>query len=380
MPGKALTTAEFIKRAKKVHGDKYDYSNTTYTGAKNNVEIKCNTHNSIFIQIAGNHIQGRGCSDCTKGKNYEVWDNKTFIQKAKSVHGDKYDYSRVEYINSYTHVEIICPIHGSFNQIAGGHYQGHGCLKCGNENRKLSLKEFIQKAESVHGEGKYDYSQVIYINNSTHIEIGCPRHGIFFEQTPGHHLDGNGCEKCARDNSRLTMDEFIQRAQSVHGDKYDYSKVAYLDHMTKVEILCQKHGSYWQTPNHHLCLGNGCHKCNESKGEKMVSAVLDKLRIPYEKQKKFPTCRNINCLPFDFYLESYNLCIEYDGQQHFEPVKHFGGEERFKTQQEIDTIKNEWCENNNVNLLRIDYRIKDIEPLITQMLAGISGNSSNSTQ
>ena len=143
---------------------------------------------------------------------------KEFIEKAKEVHGDKYDYSKVEYIDANTKVCIVCPIHGEFWQKPSNHLQGKGCLVCAQRRNTITKEEFIKKAREVHGD-KYDYSKVEYITSTTKVCIICPKHGEFW-QTPCSHLQGCGCNKCRS----LATEEFIEKARKVYGDKYDYSK------------------------------------------------------------------------------------------------------------------------------------------------------------
>ncbi len=185
-----------------------------------------------------------------------------FIRRAKEVHGDKYDYSKVKYVNATTKVCIICPEHGEFWQKAGSHLNGHGCRKCSNVSLSLSRRDskdaFIEKAKSVHGD-KYDYSKVEYVNSNTKVCIICPEHGEFC-MAPNAHLGGQGCPKCSCSNRNLAFDEFVSKAKSVHGDKYDYSKVKYVNATTKVCIVCPEHGEFWQKPCEHL-KGRGCRKC-----------------------------------------------------------------------------------------------------------------------
>ena len=166
--------------------------------------------------------------------------NSEFIAKARKIHNEKYDYSKVEYINNRTKVCIICPIHGEFWQTPNAHLNGQDCPKCKGKI-KLTLEKFIEKAKKVHGD-KYDYSKVEYINNHTKVCIICPIHGEFW-QTPQHHLKGVGCPKCYG-NFRKTTEQFIEEARKVHGDKYDYSKVEYVNATTKVRIICPKHGEF----------------------------------------------------------------------------------------------------------------------------------------
>lgn len=137
--------------------------------------------------------------------------------------------------------------------------------------KKLTTQEFIEKARSLHG-NKYDYSKVDYINNHTKVCIICPIHGEFL-QTPNAHLMGQGCIKCSymkcRNDRKLTLQEFISRARHIHGDKYDYSKVEYINTMTKVCIICPKHGEFWMKPNGHLN-GQGCQKCYDERRRSLV--------------------------------------------------------------------------------------------------------------
>jgi hypothetical protein len=256
---KKKTKEEFIAKAKLVHGDKYDYSKVEYVGALTKVCIICPKHGE-FCQEANSHLRGQGCPKCKYEKQTCTTDE--FIAKAKKIHGDKYDYSKVEYVNDRTKVCIICPKHGEFWQTPNSHLNGYGCSKCAYEvkgkRRSFSKEEFIKKTRKVHGD-KYDYSKVNYVNNYTKVCIICPEHGEFW-QTPSAHLRGQGCPKCKSKKQTCTTDEFIAKAKKIHGDKYDYSKVEYVNRKTKVCIICPKHGEFWQTPNHHLS-GCGCPKC-----------------------------------------------------------------------------------------------------------------------
>ena len=186
-----------------------------------------------------------------------------FITLAKNVHGDKYDYSKVEYVSSDKKVCIICPKHGEFWQVPNSHLQGRGCPVCGAETRRESRTkttyDFITKAREIHGD-KYDYSKVEYKGANVDVCIICPEHGEFW-QRPTNHLTGKGCPKCAG-RTTLTREDFIAKAREVHGsNKYDYSKVEYVNAKTKVCIICPEHGEFWQLPDHHL-KGAECPKCH----------------------------------------------------------------------------------------------------------------------
>ena len=192
-------------------------------------------------------------------------DKKTkFIEKAKNRHGDKYDYSKVEYINSTTKVCIICKEHGEFWQTPQGHVRGQGCPKCANIKRGDTFRSdgdtFIKRATVLH-DGKYIYDKDSYINAMTKVPILCLKHGTFW-MTPMNHLLGQGCPKC---NGRgLNTEEVIELFKEKHGNSYDYSKVVFTKMHEKVCIICKEHGEFWQTPSKHL-LGQGCPKCGIEK-------------------------------------------------------------------------------------------------------------------
>lgn len=210
---------------------------------------------------------------------------KDVIVRFKEIHGDKYDYSEVEYKKMSEKVEIICPIHGSFFQTPHAHLKGQGCPLCALEKRSRmrmdDVESFIRKARKIHGD-KYDYSKVEYIDSKTKVCIICPIHGEFW-QTPNNHLTGKGCSKCydevRGDSQRLSIKEFIKKARKIHGNKYDYSKVIYVNNRTKVCIICPIHGEFWQTPDAHL-RGEKCPVCS-----KEVSAEKRKITTGYFIQK-----------------------------------------------------------------------------------------------
>ena len=344
-----LTTEIFIKKSREKHGDKYVYSKVDYVNGRTKVCIICPEHGE-FWQVSSYHTQGNGCPKC--GGSY-VPTKEEWIAFARKVHGNKYDYSNVNYVNNRTKVCIICPKHGEFEQIPSNHTKGIGCPKCkGDKNRErcASTKEgFIKKAHEFHKD-KYDYSNVNYVNNRTKVCIICPKHGEFW-QTPSSHLRGNGCSKCTC-NYVPTTEEWIASTRKVHGDKYDYSKVEYINANTKVCIICPEHGEFWQTPTNHL-EGKGCPKCNLSHLERSVMNYLDDVEITYDYQKHF---KWLGRQSLDFYLPDYKVGIECQGEQHFFPVDFAGkGVEwackEFNKLISRDKRKKELCEKHGIKLL-----------------------------
>ena len=277
--------------------------------------------------------------------------NEEFIKVANNIHNNKYDYSLVNYINNYTKVKIICPLHGIFEQEPRSHYE-RGCKQCSNL-KKSSFSNFISISNQIHN-FKYDYSLIDYKNHRTKIKIICPIHGVF-EQFAGNHIRfGHGCPKCYFDTTRHTKEIFISNSKKIHGEKFDYSLVEYKNAHTKVKIICKIHGVFNQTPTNHL-KGQGCPICQESKGEIEISKILSDMNISFINQYKFISCTNKRQLPFDFYLPHLNICIEYDGEQHFREIKKYGGKKGLETRQKNDEIKTTFCKENNIKLIRIKY-------------------------
>lgn len=195
----------FVNESHKIHGNRYDYSLTEYTGALNKVRIICPTH-GVFEQIANNHLHGQGCPKCHKVKSQKNLDD--FITEAKNIHGDKYDYSKVEYRGAHTRVCIICPEHGEFWQTPANHLSGKGCRKCyGRYN--MSTADFINESYKIHGD-KYDYSKVLYSDTTSKVCIICPEHGEFW-QTPAKHLMGHGCPICKQSHLESEIRNLLLR-------------------------------------------------------------------------------------------------------------------------------------------------------------------------
>lgn len=184
-----------------------------------------------------------------------------FISDARRVHGDKYDYSLVEYKGNKEKVWIICNNLHCFSQTPCDHLRGRGCPHCSGI-AKSNTASFINSARMTHC-GVYDYSKVEYVNNSTKVKIICDKHGLFL-QTPNSHLNGRGCPSCKlekiAETNRSTNEEFIKNSLAKHGEVYIYDKVSYKGNKTKVTIGCRIHGDFSQTPNNHAN-GQGCPKC-----------------------------------------------------------------------------------------------------------------------
>ena len=373
-------TSEFIDKSIKIHGSKFDYSKVEYNGSHSKVCIICLEHGE-FYQSPTNHLSGNGCPKCAwqyKRGKYRLTSLETFLTQAKEIHGEKYDYSKVEWKNTYTSITIICPIHGAFTQVPQNHIRLKcGCRRCGRIgiNQKYNTEYFIKHAKLKHGD-RYDYFNVQCYNANDKVEIICPVHGKF-KQNANQHLKGHGCPKCnfyqmAKDRA-MGKELFINKAKELFGEKYDYSKVEYINGQKNVCLICPLHGEFEVTPNNHLSKKSGCPICNESKLERDLVSILDSQNVKYERLKRF---KWLGRQSLDLYLLEYNIAIECQGIQHFKPVDFAGkgkewANQSFEENKKRDEIKLKKCLANNIKVIYVidneeylenKYHFNNVEP------------------
>ena len=205
---KKLTTEEFVKKAKKIHGNKYDYHLIDYKNVHTKIKIICPEHGEYMVTPANHIFRKAGCSECN---NFYKSNKKDFIKKSNKIYNNFFNYDLVKYKDYQTKVKIICPVHGTFEQSPKQHFKNIGCLKCKNEiNMSNSLDNFKKKASEIHND-EYDYSKSIYKSSNSKIIISCRKHG-FFEQRVDHHLSGSKCPKCKSIISKpeIEVQDFIK--------------------------------------------------------------------------------------------------------------------------------------------------------------------------
>lgn len=284
-----------------------------------------------------------------------------------SVHGDRYDYRFVQYVNSKTNVKIICKIHGEFEQTPNSHLGGKNCPQCAKAiTKKLDQDSVIKRFKEIHGD-KYDYSFVEYKGMNEPIDVYCPRHEHHFFPRPANHINNRtGCDKCALErvanNSSMGKEEFIKKATTIHGDKYDYSNVEYVNAFTKVDILCKKHNTiFQQIPNSHLN-GRGCPECGVeySNGfSKCEKELLKGINIPCKENDR----TLIPPLEIDMYFPDKKLGIEVDG------VYWHGEQCKGETAKAYHLMKSKQCLEKGVLLMHFyDVEIDSKKELILSMI------------
>lgn len=360
----------FFEKAKEKFGDYFNLSRVDYKRSDQPVCIVCPKHGE-FITTPSQFLQSKyGCPKCAieSRANKQRLTTDEFISKCKKLYGDRFSYDKINYVNADTKVIVTCRVHGDFSTRPADFLRGHHCPKCKGDkisninklSKRYSKEEFIEKSKLLYNE-LFDYSDVIYVNSRTKILIHSNLCNEDLLITPSRFLQGDFQKKylgiSSKQSKSLTSEIFIQRAKLIHGDRYDYSKVNYKNLNTKVEIICPKHGAFWQTPVNHLYNFQGCPRCMQSRGESIIENVLIDKKISYIRQ--FPLKINGKEYKIDFIWKHNDktIFIEYNGIQHYSPVDIFGGEEAFNKQIERDGIIRSYCKENGITLLEFPYTI-----------------------
>lgn len=356
--------------------------NEVISGSGTKVWWLCDCGHEWRASVSGRTWSGCGCRICgyKRGGNRNRRDTERFINESTLIHNGFYDYSKSVYVSAKEFVIIICPVHGEFSQRAHSHAKGKGCKKCSIEYvtrlNLISKKEVKKRFSDAHGDNfKYNWSS--YVDTRTNMEMFCKKHGSF-NQKPCLHYNGHGCNKCSSIRGgllrALDLSKVKKRFLKIHLTDYKYNWDSYVNFTVPMEIICKKHGSFFQKPQNHY-KGCGCPGCSNSKGENKVRRYLKKNNIEFICEKRFYNCRNIISLPFDFYLPDFDALIEYQGEQHYEPVNHFGGEKGFEKRKKRDKIKKDFAMNNGFIFIEIPYwDFKNIEPILTTELNKIKSS------
>lgn len=368
---KAKTQEQFDSELRAIYKDSVEYINTTYVNARSYIELKCKTCSHLWGNTANNFLNHKtGCPKCSN--NYQKT-NEEWINLFKTVHGDKYDYSKFNYINSSESCIFICKKHNiEFPQPARVHAKGHGCKLCANENRnkkrKTPLDKWIEDCKKVHGD-KYDYSKSVYKGSNEIIEVICPTHGSFFP-TAYNHKKGSNCNSCVDRNKERRLKAsnlFESKANKVHNSKFDYSLVHYVNMITEVDIICPNGHIFKQTPAGHLS-GRGCRYCRQyltaSKKEMELSDFISSFNLEIISNHRPSWFVLEDCkLPseIDIYIPELNLGIEYNGiayhHSSLNKTKYF---DNTYVSENFHLEKYNKCLEHGINLIHI-FEFEDLE-------------------
>lgn len=330
-----------------------------YSGAKTPITHHCLLHDEFWEISPTNALLGHGCSLCHKDKqssaamkSHEEYVSELAVKNSNvEVLG--------QYIDAKTKILHHCLIHDVYwEAIPCNILKGHGCAQCKSD--AISQKQSMTHTEYIDAVNDINPNIIVlekYINIKTPILHRCSLHHIDWTTSPASVLQGSGCPECGKDKIRNKLlkshEKYVAEVEVINPNIIVAG--LYIDAKTPILHKCKLDGNEWMASPGNILSGYGCPKCNLSKGEIIVEAWLKKYNIMYISQKTFDDCKDQKALPFDFYLPEYNVCIEYQGQQHYEPIEYFGGKEYFEIQQNHDDIKREYCKNSNIRLLEIAY-------------------------
>lgn len=368
---KKLTTEQFIQRSIEIYGNFYGYSKTKYENSRSKITLECPIHGFFEISPTSHIDTNCGCKKC----GIEVTSRKSAARgynSLKNIAGDLLLSPFEEYASNRSLLTFKCIDCSTEFQTTYFLYKksndGKRCINC-KQRAKVSdpstREVFIKQCIEKHG-GYYSYELLPEVFSKTEkISVICPKHGSFQTTGDTHLKKGTGCSICKIDKitsiTRSSITQFIIKANKVHNFKYNYTTSVYINATTNILIICSKHGEFNQTPDVHL-RGSGCPMCKSSAPIGQMINALKQHGIQYSTEHRFKDCRGRGGkpLPFDLYIPKYNICVEYDGPHHYSPVTYYTAsreeaEQNFNNCIAHDNIKNIYCEQQNIRLIRIPY-------------------------
>ncbi len=309
---------------------------------KKYIKIKCQQGHEYEIEFS-NFQQGQRCAKCKGLKKLSFEEVKEYIENFE------YKVLSTEYKNTDSKLLIQCEkghiYETTYHNFKGTkNRKGRRCPHCANNIKYIYdfVKEHVEKFN-------YKLISEKYENAHEKLIIQCDNSHIF-KMSFDHFKRGCRCPHC-NGNAKHTI-EYIK--SYIENENYQLISTEYINNEKKLSLICDK-GHECEISFGNFTQGKRCGICNNSKGETEIFKILLKYNIDFVEQYKFNDCKYNRELRFDFYLPDYNCCIEFDGQQHFQPVECFGGEKEFEKIKIRDTIKNNYCKDNNIELIRIPY-------------------------
>ena len=342
-----------------------------YINAKTKITHHCLVHNIYWDALPDAILRGSGCSECTKDKIHDRF-IKSHEQYVRDLYIKNPDIEVIgQYINSSTPITHHCLIHDIYWEISPNNaLNGRMCPECSKDNKRLAfMKTHEQYVHDVKRINKDIEVIGRYVGARTPILHLCKRHNIKWMALPYNILMGRGCPECKKEKCiearRKDNEQYIEELKIRNPDILPLED--YINSKTPILHRCLIDNNEWYISPNNALRGEGCPKCHESNGERIIRQWLENYNIKYIYQKTFDGCKDKQLLSFDFYLPDYSICIEYQGEQHYFPVEVFGGQEQFEKQIKHDKIKSDYCKQNNIRLLCISYD-EDINEALTNFL------------
>jgi Zn finger protein HypA/HybF involved in hydrogenase expression len=365
------TTDFFIKKSIEAHCNEYDYSKSIYTGQNNKLIIICKSHGE-FNQAPATHWKGSGCPKCAKKKTKKLaFTTESFIQKARSIHGDLFDYSKSVYTGRENKIIIICrTCNYEFLKSPSNHIYGQGCVKCANRKKSADnlrkSEDYFSMVKDVHG-NDYSYNNSVYLGCKSKIEIKCNTCHFIFWQEADAHLYGNGCPNCKAKNISNSLNElysprFVEKAKRIHGEKFDYSKSKYITLYKTVIIICNTcNTEFEQTPQNHYRSNICCPKCISqriSDAQKSTKEYfMDRARDTHGDTYDYSKCEYLNA------NSKVILICKAHGEFKQNAANHLNGYGCPKCRSSISKSERDWLDSIKVpeeyrqKILRINGKI-----------------------
>lgn len=346
---KHKTNAQFQQEVYDLVGDEYVFLDT-YVKSSVKIKVKHNKCGHIYEVIPNNFLKGSRCPACSVSGR----DSKTDAQFKCEVYdlvGGEYTFLD-PYINNHTKIKVKHNECGNTYKVQPNAFlRGRRCPYCAGLAKKVD-DGFKQEVYNLVG-NEYVILDP-YVNSRTKLRVKHNKCGNIYKVTPNSFLKGNRCPYCYG-NLKKTDDQFKQEVFDLVGNEYVFLD-KYVNTRTKLRVKHNKCGYIYKVrPDDFFNKHSRCPYCNSSKGETIISKILDTLNIKYEPQKTFDDLRDSQLLSYDFYIPSQSILIEYQGQQHYEPIDHFGGDNKFVIQQKHDRIKADYAEIHNYNLIAVPY-------------------------
>ena len=351
--GKRLTHEEFMEKFYKQNKNAENIEVLgKYKGALTKIKCRCKIDGHEWEIRPNDLLRGQGCPKCANNKKKKT--HEKFINEMKKINENIEILG--EYVNARTKIKCRCKKDRFEWEVKPNDLlNGCGCPKCADNIQNKTTEYFINELKEIN-----DNIEILgeYISNKAKIKCRCKIDKYEWEATPNSLLSGQGCPKCSG-NIKKTTEEFKQEMKEINDNIEVLGE--YVNNKTKIKCKCKIDGYEWEVKPNNLLKNHGCPKCNASKGEKRVSKYLDSRNINYIPQYKFDECRSKNKLPFDFYIPSLNIAIEYDGEDHYKVNKRSKNDtyekafNRFVEGKVRDTIKTIYCKENNIKLIRIPY-------------------------
>lgn len=354
---------------KYIESEGYTLVSEEYTNNQSRLEILC-PENHLFEMGYSDFKRGRRCRKCSDIRNANH-KRKDFDQIRESFEDENYTLisDSSDYKRASTKLQVICPNGHGIDMTWNSFQRGVRCIKCDIENRSAKLrKSFSDVIKCIEASG-FEYLEGEYVNNLSKLKLRCSNGHVFYSTYDKIQSTGRGCRQCsiksAAEKRRLSVEEVHKYINSL---QYEWIDGVYKNNESQLTIVCDK-GHEFTNRLGNLKSGQRCTKCRISKGESEVKRILEKYDITHIQHYKFDDCMFHKKLTFDFYLSEVNTIIEYDGIFHYQIIKYKGGLDAFVDGKIRDTVKNYYCEKNNITLIRIPYwEFNNIESILIERL------------